>query len=372
MKVNRREFLVSSAAAAASASVLAGTPLKEALAGKTDSAVEARYWKPIEDKAVRCQLCNRGCEVPDGSRGYCQVRENRGGTYYTLVHSRPCALHNDPVEKKPFFHYRPGTHTMSIATAGCCFSCKFCQNWEISQAAPEEVDSIQLSPQSLIDKAFEEGSKSVSFTYNEPTVFYEYMFDCAKLASKNGLGAAVISNGYIRKEPVRELLKYVDAYRVDLKSFREEFYSSVTNAHLKPVLKTLKTIRKSGVWLEIINLIVPTMNDSKEEITAKCRWVVQELGPDVPMHFNRFHPLYKLTNLPPTPVETLERCHDIARECGVNFPYIGNVLGHKGESTYCPTSGKLLIERMGFEIIKNHIKDGKCPCCGKPVPGKWS
>jgi len=367
--MNRRKFISNLFYAGTSCGVLSSLS-KSVFAGSIE-AVPARYWTPLEEKTIKCNLCNRGCEVSDGDRGYCKARENRGGKYYTLVYSKPCALHNDPIEKKPFFHYRPSTLTMSIATSGCNFSCKFCQNWEISQSAPEEVNSITLSPQSLIEKAIAEGSKSVAFTYNEPTIFYEYMYDCAKLAKDKGLGACVVSNGFIKKEPLLELLKVVDAYRVDFKSFQESFYKSVCNGHLKPVLENLKTIKKSGVWLEIINLIIPTLNDSTEEIKAKCRWVMQELGPDVPMHFTRFHPIYKMTNLPPTPVKTLEKCYDIAKECGLHFPYIGNVIGHRGENTYCPYSGKLLIERMGFSVVKNLIKDGKCPCCNKPVPGMW-
>jgi len=367
MKLSRRGFIRSAAAAASSLVLPSVVSPEEKLERKA-----AMHWKALEDKAVKCQLCARGCEVPDGERGFCRARENVGGQYVTLVHSRPVALHNDPVEKKPFFHYRPATLTMSIATAGCNFTCKFCQNWEISQFSPEEVSSIHLPPEDLVRKALEEESKSLAFTYNEPTIFYEYMFDSAKLAAEKGLGACVVSNGYIRKKPLEALLEHVDAYRIDFKSFTEDFYQKMSSAHLKPVLKTLETLKKNGVWLELINLIIPTLNDDPEEIRAKSRWVKQELGPDVPMHFTRFHPTYKLTKLPKTPVKTLERCREIAMESGLNFVYLGNVLGHEGENTYCPRTGKLIIERMGFKVVKNLLVEGKCPCCKKPIPGKWT
>jgi pyruvate formate lyase activating enzyme len=335
MKIRRRKFLSSTVAAAAASS----SPfLFPSLVSAKDKSTEvaARYWEPLEDKAVRCRLCPRGCEVPEGARGFCRVRENRGGKYYTLVHSHPCALHNVEIERKPFFHYKPGSLSMSLATAGCNFRCKFCQNWEISQSTPEEVESITLSPKSFVDRALEEGSESVCFTYSEPTVYYEYMFDCAKLAREKGLGAVAVSNGFIRGEPLKALLEF-----------------------------------KKGIWFEVVNLVIPTLNDSPEEKRAMSRWIIQELGGDVPLHFTRFHPTYKLNNLPPTPVKTLERCREIALESGLRFVYLGNVMGHPAENTYCPTSGKLLIERMGFSVLKNFIVDGKCPCCGKPVPGVW-
>jgi len=370
MTISRRKFLKSTAGGAAAATAVMMVPTLAA--GKDEiEPVEAKYWKPLEGKVVQCRLCPTKCKVPDGGRGLCKVRENKDGKYYTLVHSRPCSIHGDPIEKKPLFHYMPGSMSFSMATAGCNFSCKFCQNWEISQFPPEEIKSIKLSPQSLVDLALKDGSSSIAFTYSEPTVFYEYMYDTAKLARENGLGAVTISNGYIRKKPLKALLEYVDGYKVDFKAFTESFYSKVCSGHLKPVLNTLQTLAKSDVWFELVNLIVPNYNDSPDEIRAMSRWIKQELGPDVPLHFTRFHPTYKLTNLPPTPVKTLERCREIAMESGLHFVYSGNVLGHPGENTYCPHSGKLLIKRMGFKVVKNLIKNGKCPCCDKPVPGKW-
>jgi pyruvate formate lyase activating enzyme len=371
MKISRRCFIRATAGTAAAGAAAALTLPSLARGESKLEAVAAMHWKALEDKNVKCTLCARGCEVSEGMRGFCQVRENRDGKYYTLVHSRPVALHNDPIEKKPFFHYRPSTLTMSIATAGCNFTCTFCQNWEISQFGPEEVPSIHLPPKTLVEKALSENSRSLAFTYNEPTVFYEYMYDSARLARENGLGACVVSNGYIRKKPLKDLLDHVDAYRVDFKSFTEDFYTKMTSAHLKPVLKTLQNLKKKGVWLELINLIIPTMNDSAEEIRAKSRWVKQELGPDVPMHFTRFHPTYKLTKLPKTPVKTLERCREVAMESGLRYVYLGNVLGHEGENTFCPFCGKLLIERIGFKVLKNVLKDGACPACKKPIAGKW-
>ena len=370
MTMKRREFLQSTAGCAAAAAAVMAVPGLAAGAGK-HKPVPAKYWKALENKEIECRLCPHECRVDEGSRGMCGVRENMDGKYYTLVHSRPVALHNDPIEKKPFFHFIPGTKSYSMATAGCNFSCKFCQNWEISQFKPEEVPSMFLSPQDVVETALKKGSKSISFTYNEPTIFYEYMFDTAKIAKEKGLQTGVISNGFIQKKPLEALLDYIDAYRVDFKSFKEKFYTDMSSGHLKPVLKTMKRIKKKGKWLELIHLMIPTLNDSAEETRAMSRWIKQELGPDVPLHLTRFHPMYKMTNLPKTPVKTLEKAREIALESGLHFVYLGNVIGHKGEHTYCPYSGEVLIKRIGYKIIENKIKDGKCPCCNKTIAGKW-
>ncbi|MCP4677792.1 MAG: AmmeMemoRadiSam system radical SAM enzyme [Deltaproteobacteria bacterium] len=326
----------------------------------------------MKNNKIRCTLCPRKCEVADRERGTCGVRENVDGVYYTLVHSNPCSLNNDPIEKKPLFHYRPGTKSFSMATAGCNIECRFCQNWQISQFRPEQVASRQATPEQIVSGARRNGSRSIAFTYSEPVVFYEYMRDICLAAEGTGIGRVMISNGYILKKPLQELLPHMDAVKIDFKAFSESFYRDVCSAHLRPVLDTLVEIRRAGVWLEMVMLVVPTLNDDASELKAMCRWIMQKLGPDVPIHFTRFHPMYKIKNLPPTPVKTLERARKTALDAGLNFAYAGNVPGHPGENTFCPKCRKTLIERDGYFIAKNHIKNGRCPHCNVKVAGVWA
>ncbi|HHT9148699.1 MAG TPA: AmmeMemoRadiSam system radical SAM enzyme [Candidatus Wujingus californicus] len=333
---------------------------------------EAMYYKKLEDLRIECELCPRKCTVADMERGYCGVRENRGGIYYTLVHSRVCALNIDPIEKKPLFHYLPGTKAYSLATAGCNIECKFCQNWQISQYRPEQIDSIKLTPDDIVKDAQTSGSKTIAFTYSEPVVFYEYMYDTSQLARKLGLKSVMISNGYIQEKPLVELCKYLDAVKIDLKGFTEKFYSETCSGELKPVLNTLVALKKIGIWFEIVVLIVPTLNDSEKEIKEMCAWIKNNLGTDVPIHFTRFHPTYKIKNLPPTPVNTIENARQIAIDTGLQFPYVGNVPNHEGENTYCPHCKQVIIRRVGFSILENHIKDGKCKDCSQTISGIWS
>ncbi len=379
--VSRREFL--KAGIATAGGVCMGCPdvlaASESAAGaiitgQTDGEFplyEAMYYKKLEDARVECLLCPKGCKVADLERGYCGVRENRGGTYHTLVHSRVCALHVDPIEKKPFFHYLPGTPAVSVATAGCNVECKFCQNWQISQFRPEQVDSIRLTPQDVVEHAKKRSSPTIAYTYTEPVVFYEFMYDTARAARQEGVTNVVVSNGYIKEEPLVELCKYLDAVKIDLKAFTEEFYKESCSGELKPVLETLVTLKKLGMWTEIVVLIVPTLNDGEKELKEMSAWVYEELGPDVPIHFSRFHPTYKIKNLPPTSVHTLEKARDIALEAGLNYPYIGNVPGHSGENTYCPDCKEVVIGRVGYTIVRNTIKDGKCANCEHPIAGVW-
>ena len=321
---------------------------------------------------VKCQLCPKGCIISEGKRGDCRVRENRGGKLYTMVYGNVCAVNVDPIEKKPFYHFLPGTPAFSIATAGCNLHCLYCQNWRISQFPPEETDNVDLPPEKVVSYALRYGSRSVAYTYSEPTVFFEYMVDTARLARQQGLRNVVISAGYMNPEPVRRLCEVVDAIKIDLKGFNEEFYEKVCDATLQPVLETIKTIHESGTHLEIVNLVVPTLNDDEEELHALSRWVVQELGPDVPLHFSRFYPQWRLTNLPPTPVESLERARQAALDEGVKYAYIGNVPGHPGNNTYCPRCGEIVISRLGFAVQEYHIVDGACEFCGEPIAGVWA
>lgn len=332
----------------------------------------ARYWEAAGGGRVVCRLCPRECVVEDGGRGACGVRENLGGVYYSLVYGRPASLNVDPIEKKPLFHFRPGTTAFSLGTAGCNIDCRFCQNWELSQSRPEQLDGVDAPPGEIVRRALGAGSGSIAFTYNEPTVFNEYVRDVCAAAAGTGLGRVVISNGYIQGKPLLELLPVIDAVKIDFKSFEESFYRDVCSGRLRPVLDTLERIRASGTWLELVMLTIPTLNDDPALVRAMCRWIVQKLGPDVPVHFTRFHPTYKLLDLPPTPVATLERSRRIALDAGIRFAYAGNVPGHPGENTTCPSCGELLVERAGYRILKNAVTGGACPKCKAKIPGRWS
>jgi pyruvate formate lyase activating enzyme len=333
---------------------------------------EAKFYDRLEGGSVRCRLCPKKCVVPDGERGYCEVRENRGGSYYTLVHSRVCAYHNDPIGKKPFHHFLPRTMAFSIATAGCNLDCRYCQNWQISQARPEEVRNHDLSPRAVVDMARARGAPTIAYTYTEPVVFYEYMYETASLAKKEGLRNVMVSNGYIEEEPLRELCDVLDAVKVDLKSFSDDFYREICGGELQPVLDTLLTLKKIGIWYEIVVLLVPTLNDSDAEIDSMTSWIVDHLGPDVPVTFSRFYPSYKLVNVPPTPVSSLERAVAIARKNGVGFAYGGNIPGHKSGFTYCPKCGRPVIKRIGPKVLFDGLKDGRCRFCGRKIPGVWT
>ncbi len=333
--------------------------------------VEAAHYIKLDRKRVRCELCPRRCQVADLERGYCGVRENRGGTYYTLVHSRLCSMHADPIEKKPFFHVVPGSTAFSVATVGCNMECKFCQNWEISQYRPEQVPARRVSPKALHGLAQGADAPFIAYTYSEPVVFYEYLRDCARLGAETGVRSVVVSNGYIEEKPLKEILPHLAAYKVDLKAFTQDFYRELCAARLQPVLHALQVIKASGVWLEIVVLVLPSKNDSDDEIGKLARFVRRNLGRDTPVHFTRFHPTYRVKNLPPTPVATLERCYEVARGEGLDFVYMGNVRGHPGENTYCPKCRGLLIRRAGYAVLANRIRDGKCPDCQRNIPGVW-
>lgn len=333
---------------------------------------EARFYEKLPGKRVQCHLCPRACVVSDGNRGHCRVRENRDGTYYTLVHSRVCAAHVDPIEKKPFFHFYPGAMAFSLATAGCNVSCKFCQNWEISQAKPEDLPARYMPPTDIALLSKHNECPVVAFTYSEPTVWNEFVTDAADAARQQGLKTVVISNGFIQQDPLKRLCKHVDAIKIDLKAFSANYYREIVRGELQPVLDTLTTTRKEAKWMEIVHLVVPTLNDRDDDFRNLARWVKTNLGGDVPLHFTRFHPMYLLKNLPPTPVDTLERAKKIADAEGLQFAYVGNVPGHAGENTYCPKCRRLLIERAGFTIAQNHIRKGKCEYCRQVIAGVWN
>lgn len=289
---------------------------------------------------------------------------------YSLVYGRPCAVAIDPIEKKPFFHFLPATTAFSIATAGCVLGCKFCQNWQISQARPEDTDNYTLMPEDVVRQAMMYGCRTVTYTYTEPTVFYEYMYDTAKTARQFSLKNTMHTCGYIKEKPLRQVSKFMDAADVDLKAFSEDFYSRICGGRLKPVLEALTTLKDEGVWLEITNLVIPTLNDDIKKIGEMCRWIVRNLGPDIPVHFSRFFPYYKLKDLPPTPEETIRNARAEALQNGLHYVYIGN-LRSEAEHTYCPNCRKTVIERTGYHVRQNKISAGKCAFCGQRIPGIW-
>jgi len=336
------------------------------------SKVEAKFYKKHPDREIECVLCPRFCKLGDKERGYCGVRENIDGTYYTLVYGKACSIHVDPIEKKPLFHFLPGTPTLSIATAGCNVNCKFCQNWEISQVRPEQIEHQDFPPDKVVKFAQKYNCPIIAYTYSEPVVFYEYMYDTSLNARKKGLKNVVITGGHINQEPLEELIQTVDAIKIDLKGFTQDFYSKYVRGELKPVLEAIKTIASSGTWLEIVYLVIPTLNDNSKELRDMCQWIANEIGPDVPLHFSRFHPHYLLKNLPSTPVSTLEKAADIAGKANLNYVYIGNVPGHKAENTYCPKCKKILIQRQGYVIRQFNLTNGRCAYCNNRIPGVWT
>lgn len=321
-------------------------------------------------RKVQCGLCPRLCVLGPGQRGYCRARENIGGELVTLVYGNPCAMHIDPIEKKPLSHVLPGTRTFSIATAGCNLRCQFCQNWQISQRPPEETDNHNLPPAAVVAEAIRRNCRSIAYTYTEPVIFYEYTYDTSVQARKQGLKNILVTAAYINEQPLRELCPVIDAANVDLKG-DAEYYRKVVGGTLDPVLRALEVMREMGVWVEISNLIIPTLNDRPAQIEWLAGWVHDHLGADTPLYFSRFQPLYQLRNLPPTPVETLRRAREIARGKGLRFVYTGNIPGDPGENTFCPDCGQPVIKRTGYRIRKNNLKDGRCGFCGAAIAGLW-
>jgi pyruvate formate lyase activating enzyme len=343
------------------------------LGAKEGNIKEARYYQKLAQNRVWCQLCFRKCTIAEGERGFCRVRENRGGKLYSLVYGKPAGLQIDPIVLEPMYMYHliPGHRNLCVFTASCNFRCKHCHNWLLSQRRPEEVRVVEYSPAEVVAEAIRQGCKSISHSINEPTVFYEFMYDIAREARQKGLITLFHTNGSISPEPLRELLKYMDGVTVDLKAFDEKFYREISSAELEPVLRTLKIIVEEGVHLEIVNLIIPTLNDDLDKIKEMCIWIRDNLGKDIPLHFTRFSPAHKLTKLPPTPVETLEAAREIAQNVGLKYVYIGNLPGHEGNNTFCPQCKKRLIHRIHFTVLSNKVVDGRCRFCGYEIVGIW-
>lgn len=336
-------------------------------------AHKAILWERLagDDLRVRCNLCAHRCVIPPGKQGACCVRENRNGVLVTLVYERAISQHVDPIEKKPLFHFQPGSRSYSIATVGCNFRCAFCQNWEISQLPREthQIPGQAARPEAIVRAAREYGCASISYTYTEPTIFAEYALDTARVALGLGLKNVFVSNGYMTPELLYLMQGTIHAINVDLKAGRGEFYHKISGADLKPVLANLKLIRQLGIWLEVTTLVIPGLNDSDEELRWVASYLFNELGPDVPWHVSRFFPQYHMTDVPPTPATTLARAWHIGREVGLRYVYVGNLPGHESESTFCPQCGALLIERYGYQVRFRELADGACARCGTHIPG---
>lgn len=332
---------------------------------------EAMLYEVLPKQRTRCLLCGHRCVVAEGKLGVCGVRKNVGGKLYTLVYGRAVSRHLDPIEKKPLFHFYPGSTAYSIATPGCNFHCLWCQNWTIARPPDETVlwAIPQVMPDRIVAEALACGSRSIAYTYTEPTVFFEYAYDVARLAHQAGLTNVYVTNGYMSAEMLDTFYPYLDAANVDLKAFRNETYRRYVGAGLQAVLDSLKMMKRQGIWLEVTTLVIPDLNDDPDELLDAARFIVQELGSDTPWHISRFYPAYKMTDQPPTPFKTLQRAKEIGLEEGLKYVYIGNVHGDDNEDTICPGCGRTLIRRLGFSVVANHVRAGCCPDCGTLIAG---
>ena len=332
---------------------------------------EARLYDKIEDQRVRCRLCAHRCVIKPGQRGICTVRENREGTLYSLVYAQLISQAVDPIEKKPLFHFYPGSRAFSIATVGCNFRCLFCQNADISQMPRDQQRILgqEVPAAAVVEAARQRHCRSIAYTYTEPTVFFEYTYDVSVLARQAGMANVYVTNGYMTPEMLEAYHPYLDAANVDLKSFRDDFYRRLCGARLQPVLDALKFMKAQGIWLEVTTLVIPGYNDDPVELRELAHWLVEELGPETPWHVSRFHPTYRLTDAPPTPAATLQRAQDIGREAGLHYVYIGNLPGLHGEDTLCPSCGRMVISRYGFMVGERNLREGACVYCGAKIHG---
>ncbi len=383
-KLTKREFLRYSAMGIAATAL--GTKVTETFSKNMVNINDSAFPLPVEGlwkwskespyytvtaKGVKCRICPNNCILKEGQESICRTHVVKDDKLYTIAYGNPCSVHVDPIEKKPLFHFLPTTRAYSIATAGCTLACLNCQNWEISQESPRKTQNADLLPVKVIEEAVNSHCQSIAYTYSEPIAFYEYTYDTAKLARARGLKNLLISNGYINEKPLRDLCKYTDAANINLKSFTEDTYEKLNGGALQPVMDALKIIKEEGVWLEITNLIVPNWTDNLDMITQMCNWLVNSGFTDCPLHFLRFFPLYKLTNLPYTPESILEQARNIAMKAGMKYVYIGNVPGTTFENTYCPHCKKPVIERQGFAILQNNLKSSACKFCGTKIAGVW-
>ena len=345
---------------------------------KNDAPVNLWKWSiegfhyATDGTTVQCQVCPNRCILEPGDRSICRSKVNINGKLYSLTYGNPCSVNVDPIEKKPLNHFYPRSMILSIATTGCNFRCLNCQNWEISQRKPEELRHYELFPEQVVREAKKRGTPSIAYTYSEPITYYEYMYDTAKLAREAGLRNVLVSNGYINREPLVRLCKYLDGANVNLKSYDDGIYRRLNGGTLRPVLDTFKTMHEQGVWFEMTTLVVPTYVDKPDMIKRMCGWILKELGPDYPLHLLRFFPRYKLTRLPATPITVLERLREVAVKEGIHYVYLGNVPGHEGTHTYCHNCHRILIERKGYLISQYNLEHGRCKFCKAAIPGRWN
>lgn len=330
---------------------------------------EALYYKKLKNNIVNCNLCPTNCVIKPDNFGDCGARKNIDGTLYSLVYAKLASVSIDPIEKKPLYHFLPGSHSLSIGTLGCNLHCLHCQNYDISQSKADQFIGKEVEPKELIETAIKNSCKSISYTYNEPTIFYEYVIETAKLARKKGIKNIMVTNGYINKEPLQELYPLIDAANIDLKSIDEDFYKKVCSVRLNPILESIKEIKKIGTWIELTNLIIPGYNDSKQQIEKLVKWVKENVGTRVPLHFSAFYPTYKLLDAERTPPETLLKAKEIAKKQGLKYIYLGNTSLPDAGTTYCPKCSKPLIERGWFEVKTNLVKNNKCPYCKEKIDG---
>ena len=329
---------------------------------------EASFWKKINGKKVQCDLCSHNCKISDNHVGICGVRKNEQGKLFSLIYGSVSSIAADPIEKKPLYHFYPGTYAFSMGTVGCNFKCSHCQNYGISTANTDSYHLKEIEPNDVVKLAKENGCQGVSYTYNEPTIWHEFCLDSAKLAKKEGLYTCYVTNGYISEEPLRELSSCLDAMNIDVKAFTDDFYKKICKARLEPVLKTCKLAKDLGIHIELTYLVIPSYNDSLDEIKAFCKWVVKKLDSNIPIHFSRFHPDHNMVDIPITPIETLIKIYQTAKETGILYTYLGNVIHGNYENTICPKCGNICIKRAGYTINLDGLKEGKCIKCGYSLP----
>ncbi len=340
---------------------------------KTENMKLADWWEPAENGKILCSLCPRYCKIGEGQPGFCYIRQNHGGKLYTTGYGRPTGFAIDPIEKKPLNHFYPGTGVLSFGTAGCNLGCRFCQNWSISKAKLDELNSLNVPPEDVVKLARDNNVPSIAFTYNDPTIFGEYVIDISKTAHEEGIKTVMVTAGYIDKDARKDVYKYIDAANVDLKAFTERFYFKLTFSHLKDVLDTLIWLKnETDVWFEITTLQIPDENDSPEEVRNECDWILKNLGDSVPLHFTAFHPDFKMRDKDKTPASTLEKSREIALSMGIKYCYVGNIHSTEGQTTYCYNCRTPLIKRDWHSVLSNKIKEGKCYNCGTKIDGRFN
>jgi len=329
---------------------------------------EASFWKNITENKLQCNLCSHKCKIEKGKVGLCGVRKNEQGKLYSLIYGSCSSIAADPIEKKPLYHFYPGTKALSLGSVGCNFKCKYCQNYSISTAKPLYYNTKEIAPEDVVSLAEKYSCQGISYTYNEPTIWHEFCYNSARFAKKAGLYTCYVTNGYIGEEPLKEISRVLDAMNIDVKAFNEDFYKNICKARLQPVLNTCKLAKEFGIHIELTYLVIPGLNDSINEIENFCKWSVENLGSNIPIHFSRFHPDFNMTDIPQTPIDTLLNIYEVAKKSGVLYPYLGNVFHGDYENTICPNCGNLVIERVGFSVKLNDIFEGKCSKCKVDLP----